>query len=243
MLCESVTIPRFWNEFVLKRIPNAQIKFRKGHWIWRWLLKRKNIVYAIGRTVWFYSPGEFNKLAQIGNLESVLGHEFMHLRQKKYRELNWFGYGWPQIAVIFTLPLAVWLNSMALLLITICACVPWYSSRRINAEFSAYKMSLLMEMCKLRRTGCPTRVIRQWYQGYPERYTKTMFGRTYWCMFSPWFIKIGYQRAMESFLEHALQAMDQLAFVKKNSYIYTIGVDGIYREVFHYYLLPETTIN
>jgi len=66
---------------------------------------------------------------------------------------------------------------------------------------------------------------------------KLLFGRTYWSMWTPQILQTGYRMSLENFFGHILQAMDQLAFLKKNSYI--VGVTGMYAEVFRYYLLSD----
>jgi len=232
----NVTLPSFWKQVVLQNV-HADIKFRKYHWFWRYMPKMKNVVYTLNNTIWFYSDSDYNKLAEKCMLEPILGHEFMHLWQKQTYRVTWFGYNCPQSLALFTVPLS-WLllgPGMALF-IGVIGLLPWYSKRRMDAELSAYKMQLLVSMVKLRSLGCPIDIVAKWHRNYVEDYLKLMFSSFYWCQWTVPLTRDVYREELNNFFEHVLQAMDQLAFVRKNSYLYPVGIEGIYRTVFNHYL-------
>jgi len=228
---EYVTFPKFWNDFVLKHVPEAQIRFRKNNWFWRYLPKRKSMVCTIGNTVWFYSVAEFNSLAKNGTLEPILGHEFMHLWQKKTGEINWFLYGWPQTSVLILILWAIFSGPWSFLVLVILAFSPFYGKYRIDAECAAYKMELLIEMARFR--GFPISIVSDWFCGDVIRFYRILFSRTHWCMATPGFIKRKYFEDLRDFFGNILNALDRLAYVKENSYI--TSVSGIYAEVLRYY--------
>lgn len=238
----AIPLSKFWREFVLPRIPAAHIRFRSEHPLLRFFTKGDTI-WCIKRTVWFPSRDRYKAMFAQGSVDPLLAHEFTHMWQKDQKYVTWMGYWWPQSSLIFTIPLAFLYESPIFAVFAlIFACFPWYAKRRIQAETEAYKSALLMDMIQLYlRLGDPDEIAKMYYDKekklhYAGMYAWMPFLRTYWSMWTPGFIKGRYIEEMEDFFGHVIDAFRQLAFVRENSYIITVGVHGIHREIFNHYL-------
>jgi len=239
LMTERIWLTKFWKEMVLKHIPDAKISYRKWNRFLKLVYRKENQVCNIGHTIWFHSSFVYWELYQNRQVDAISGHEFVHMVQKKNKKIGWFGYGWPMTSVVVIIPLVI-LFQIPLeftIMWLVWAFIPWYAPRRINSEFEAYKMQLLIEMCQLKASNLSTDAVRLWHEHRVDDIMKLLFGRTYWSMWTPQILQTGYRMSLENFFGHILQAMDQLAFLKKNSYI--VGVTGMYAEVFRYYMLSD----
>jgi hypothetical protein len=217
----------FFNLFIKKQYPDVKIKFKKESFFRRILGNTHNTVSCSKNTIWFPSRIFLSDNELLVN--ELLAHEYVHLVQMRRNPLHKLLGSIPEsIAIIFLVLAVIYIHSsfsIFLGTIGIVLLLPIYPVYRIQHEFEAYKMTILVRMT-------------QWNNKFPlpkshynlfhisdamirDIIDNVLFSKTYNSQWCPAWVRSIYFEKMKTWRNTCILKYfrTRLAFEQKNSYI------------------------